>query len=373
MKAYEVDFLLSNFQGSASMFESVYAADTWYAGMADAALARGIVIQYCLASATDVLQALSLPAVVQARASGDYVNKAANPGALGGSSLLMGALAVAPSKDTLWTASPQPGTMSDTEHDGLSYTTQPHVALDAVLATLSLGPVGISDGLGQADARLISQAFRCANDSTLLRPSRPLSWVDSVLLNKTYGRAWVDVRAAHAAVPGARAGAPAAPPHVSYSVLAWATAADATLGAADLFPAPPPDATLAVRAHDVLAAPAGCVAGAPAVPACVTMLDAGAPLVIPALGTNLSALALYSLHAPLPNGAYFLGELAKFVHVAPQRFSYVSAGGAGAAGVAVGVLGASGEVVALAAVDAGGVVRTATARVGASGAVDVEL
>ena len=43
--AFEIDFLDSNFQGSASMFESVYAADLWYAGMADAAFERGLVIQ----------------------------------------------------------------------------------------------------------------------------------------------------------------------------------------------------------------------------------------------------------------------------------------------------------------------------------------
>lgn len=75
MKAYEVDFLLSNFAGSASMFESVTSASEWYSGMADAGLERGIVIQYCLCSATDILESLTLPAVVQARASGDYVNK----------------------------------------------------------------------------------------------------------------------------------------------------------------------------------------------------------------------------------------------------------------------------------------------------------
>ena len=43
--------------------------------MADAALARNVTIQYCLASATDILVSLALPAVVQARASPDYVNK----------------------------------------------------------------------------------------------------------------------------------------------------------------------------------------------------------------------------------------------------------------------------------------------------------
>ena len=123
--------------------------------MASAAYERGITIQYCLPSATDMLASLTLPAVVQARASGDYVNIISNVVELGGSSLLMGATLVAPSKDTLWTRSPQPPTSSDTIHSG--YTTQPHVQLDCVLATLSLGPVGISDGLNQTDARLVGQ------------------------------------------------------------------------------------------------------------------------------------------------------------------------------------------------------------------------
>ena len=62
---YEIDFLDSNFAGSASMFETVFAADAWYDGMAQAAAARGITIQYCLPSPTDILQSLTLPAVVQ--------------------------------------------------------------------------------------------------------------------------------------------------------------------------------------------------------------------------------------------------------------------------------------------------------------------
>ena len=72
---YEIDFLDANFRGSASMFETVHSADEWYAGMANAAAERNVTIQYCLASATDILESLSLPAVVQARASPDYVNK----------------------------------------------------------------------------------------------------------------------------------------------------------------------------------------------------------------------------------------------------------------------------------------------------------
>ena len=375
MKAYEIDFLDSNFQGSASMFESVHSADQWYGGMARAALERGIAIQYCLPSATDMLQALALPAVVQARASNDYVNKIDNPFTLGGASLLMGAVRIAPSKDTLWTASPQPGTMSDTEHNGLSYTTQPHVALDAVLATLSLGPVGISDGLAQADAGLISQAFRSANDSTLLRPSRPLSWVDSFLLNRTFGGggggAPADVRSAHAAVPTSAAAA--APRHNSHLVLAWKTVADVALGATDLYPAPTDGAApLAVRAHVLTpGAPqqAGCADGLPAVPGCVALVQPGDAVVVPASGADIGDFTLLNVYEPLENGAWFLGELSKFVHVSPQRFDYAGAGGAGPAGVR----GSPGEAVVLTAVDGKGVAHVAQVVIPAGGIIDVEL
>ncbi len=388
MKAYEVDFLDSNFQGSASMFESVHAADQWYGGMAQAALDRGIAIQYCLCSVTDMLQALTLPAVVQARASGDYVNKEANPLALGGSSLLMGAVHIAPSKDTLWTASPQPGTMSDTEHNGLSYTTQPHVALDAVLAVLSLGPVGISDGLGQVDVGLISQAFRSANDSTLLRPSRPLSWVDSSLVNRTFAGAGAgaDVRSTHASVRGAApgggggaAGGGAAPPPLnSHYVLAWRTASDVALGPSDLFPPPAdPTAPLATRLHvltpGAAAQQGGCTEGAPAVPGCVTVLQYGDALLAPASGTDLADFTLLAVYEPLSNGAWLLGELAKFVHVSPQRFDYVSVGGGGPSGIVAGLLGSAGEVVLVTSVDGKGVVHVQSVVIPEGGFVEAQL
>jgi hypothetical protein len=46
-----------------------------------------------------------------------------NPYQIGGSSLLMGATRIAPSKDTLWTRSPQPPTYSDT-HQSYNYVEQ---------------------------------------------------------------------------------------------------------------------------------------------------------------------------------------------------------------------------------------------------------
>jgi hypothetical protein len=418
---------MDNFRGSASFFADVGAADRWYDGMAAAALERGIAIQYCLPSATDILQALTLPAVVQARASDDYVSVVNNTYQIGGSALLMGALAIAPSKDTLWTSSPQPPTSSDVLHSG--YTTQPHVQLDAVLATLSMGPVGISDALNYTDVGLISQAFRSPTDGTLLQPSRPVSWVDSVFFNASAlcpgsgtrregasdpGDGMMDVRSTHSTVPGARDRSAANSSVTTHYVLAWRTASDVTLGPTDLYPPPAAGVDLAVRQHVVApvgaAQLAGCVDGAPAVPDCVVVVPAGGSVLIPATGTGLSNFSLAAVYERLPNGAFFLGELTKFVHVSPQRFEYVYAapsatatatatgavretpsrnedGGTasahdpraaphaagGHAGVVVGVVGSPGQAITLVAVDPQGIVRLAVAQVPAAGFVEVSL
>lgn len=344
--------------------------------MARAAAERRISIQYCLPSATDMLVSLGLPSVVQARASTDYVDPVGNAAELGGSSLLMGAVGIAPSKDTLWTRSPQPATWSDTKQHG-EYTSQPHVALDAVLATLSLGPVGISDALGETDVELISQAYRCARDGTLLRPSRPLSLVDSAFANRSAGVPSADVRGTHATVGGG---------HTSYYVVAWRTGVPVTLRPTDLYPAPQPRGRLAVREHVLRGGSAaqhhGCEDGQPAVPTCVHMLAAGAPLTLRPTGAALSNFSLTAIHPAVGGGvrgAFFLGELSKFVHVSPLRFESVAeeadpaADGVGPCALAVVVRGAPGEEVRLVCIDAGGITRVATAKIPAAGRAKVRL
>ena len=348
---YEIDFLDANFAGCADCFSDVHAADKWYKvpiislyatcptlpyatspqGMNDAAQERNVTIQYCLPSATDMLASLSLPAVVQARASGDYARPEGNSQpwgnvvTLGGSSLLMGATKMAPSKDTLWTASPQPPTASDRTHSNTS--TQPHVDLDSILATLSLGPVGISDCLNYTDAALIRQAFMSKTDSTLLRPSRPLSTVDSVFTNKSLadseraslytcdeefgsceadGAGGQDIRSTHAALPGGG-------PNTHY-VLAWMTTEDVTLQPTDLYPKPKAGVKLALREHYARPGPGcpggscGCEDGKPA-SHCVQMYAAGEMPSVPAAGGNISKFIYVSIYETAKNGAYFLGEL----------------------------------------------------------------
>lgn len=362
---YEIDFLDLNFQGSAAMTEDVYAAERWYSGMARAADERRIAIQYCLPSATDMLVSLPYPSVVQARASGDYVSTEENVEQLGGSSLLMGAVGIAPSKDTLWTRSPQPPTYSDIKQHN-DYTTQPHVALDAVLATLSLGPVGISDGLGQTDVVLISQAFRCATDSTLLRPSRPLSTIDSVFFNRSVGQPSADVRATHSTVAEA----------TTHLLVAWRTKVPVALQPTDLYPAPSGTAQtrLAMRRHVLMPSDAhffGCEDGHPAVPSCVHVLPQGGLPVLPATGGEDANFSLTAVYESLSNGAFFLGELNKFVPTALQRFESVRVSPGGACGIALVVKGAVDEVIRIAAVDPGGTVRLASVTIPNVGHVEL--
>ena len=401
---YEIDFLDANFQGCADCFSDVYSAAKWYKGMNDAAQERNVTIQYCLPSATDMLASLALPAVVQARASGDYARPEGNTqpwgnvATLGGASLLMGATKVAPSKDTLWTASPQPPTASDRTHSGTS--TQPHVDLDSILATLSLGPVGISDCLNKTDASLIGQAFMSSTDSTLLRPSRPLSTVDAVFTNKSRGQGQAaaadpeagvapslydcdeefgscaaaaggqDVRSTHAALPGGG-------PNTHY-VLAWMTTRAVTLQPTDLYPAPAAGAKLALREHHARPGAAcrggscGCEDGKPA-SHCVQMYAAGQMPVIPAAGGDITKFTYVAIYEAASNGAYFLGELDKFVHVSPQRFESVLVKGAGPCGLTVQLKGSPGQSIEMPCIDAKGTVHVSSAKIPASGAVAVAI
>ena len=290
----------------------------------------------------------------------------------------MGAVYIAPSKDTLWTTSSQPPTYSDTKTHG-DYTTQPHVQLDSVLATLSLGPVGISDAYNYTDVFLISQSFRCTNDSTLLRPDRPLSWVDSFFYNASLGLDRIDIRSTHSQVPAQRGGSRLSQAITTHYVVAWRSASPVTLGSSDLYPTPPSHVSLAMRKHVVgpnaSAQQQGCIDGERADNGCITMLCASCQPVIEATGTNLDNFSLTVIYEPLSNGAYFLGELTKFVHVSHQRFEYilVDEEEGGKAGIVVGVRGCVGEKILLTAITKDGLVSTASTSIPEGGFVDITL
>jgi hypothetical protein len=106
---------------------------------------------------------------------------------IGGSSLLAFALDLAPSKDIFWTHRPQ-------NCDG-NHTAQPQVCgrwgahtnpgsnceLNAIVATLSTGPVSIADKAGDTNVTLVSRCVR--SDGRILQPDKPATAVDSMFVH----------------------------------------------------------------------------------------------------------------------------------------------------------------------------------------------
>ena len=137
---------------------------------------------------------------------------------------------------------------------------------------------------------------------------------------------------------------------------------------------------MAVRKHIVAPAGAaqyaGCDHGTPAVPSCVDVLPAGVLPTLPPVASkasDITAFGYWSMYEPVSNGAYFLGELGKFVHVSPQRFTHVRAGSSGACGLSIGVRGSAGEELRLVAVDAKGIVRIANTTIPSTGDIEVSM
>ena len=83
------------------------------------------------------------------------------------------AVGIKPTKDNFWTT-PEAGW-------GPKYKNAREVAnrLQAVVSTLSTGPVAISDQIGKSDRALILRS--CAADGTLLQPDRPATRTDATL------------------------------------------------------------------------------------------------------------------------------------------------------------------------------------------------
>jgi hypothetical protein len=135
-------------------------------------------------------------------------------------------------KDTLWTSTnggfAVPGCRWSPDHEA------PAAELHVVIALMTTGPVGISDGINFTNVPLILRTI--AEDGTLLKPSKPITSVDSALSSK--------------APPGyvytTYSGIPMAPAKAHYFVSFKMTDVW-TLTARDFYPALPLDASVATR------------------------------------------------------------------------------------------------------------------------------
>lgn len=189
---------------------------------------------------------------------------------------------MAPSKDTFWTTTLQPGNPYNLS--------EPYPALHACVATYSLGPVVPGDAVGRTDPVLLMMS--CRKDGLLLRPSVPFTSLDSSLSALAFdgfsGEVWTSFT-----IIGERT---------------WYHVFGANLSAPYNIPASELEVAGNYWAYD--SSPAGNFSLEP--------FSSSSALALPACG--LLDFQLWHLAPVLASGWTLLGELGKWVPVSPQRF-----------------------------------------------------
>ena len=178
---YEQDWLYNEFNGVPLLTKNATMARTWLMQMGTAAEKHNLTVQYCMAYPRHALQSVELQHVTQIRASDDYVPGGNKPPAnwnIGGSSILVHAIALAPFKDNFWTSHHEPG-------GSCGNTLEPDVERQSIVATLSTGPVTVGDGIDFFNKSLIMKS--CRTDGLLLQPERPAVFMDSYIRDRHAG------------------------------------------------------------------------------------------------------------------------------------------------------------------------------------------
>lgn len=171
----------------------------WLGGQALAAQDLGAEVQFCMAAAHQLLMSLEWPSVTNARANGDG---GLDLQALIYPSVLASMVGLGWSKDNLRTAD-KCFVNATFENGSIAFPCDGKCATQyvngqfksqigqTVLASLSLGPVGISDQLSarpeEPGAKITSNRTlvmaTCASNGSLLQPSYPLTPIEPVLLH----------------------------------------------------------------------------------------------------------------------------------------------------------------------------------------------
>ncbi|KAK7471362.1 hypothetical protein BaRGS_00036000 [Batillaria attramentaria] len=173
---YEQDWLNREFADMNATLSTVDVARTWLLQMGEAARATGLTIQYCMSNPRHAMQSLEIPVVTQARVSDDY-RAGSDQWQIGEASIFANAMGIAPFKDTFWTIKVQPGNTYKRE--------EPNGELQAMVSTLSMGPVGPSDMIGHTNVSMLMQC--CRADGLVLRPSKPATAIDKQFWQKAWG------------------------------------------------------------------------------------------------------------------------------------------------------------------------------------------
>eukprot|EP00051_Salpingoeca_urceolata_P023417 m.397174 g.397174 ORF g.397174 m.397174 type:complete len:909 (+) comp20104_c10_seq16:1837-4563(+) len=358
---FEVDFLDFNYLLTPGFLSSTSNFDVWAAGMAHAASANNVSVQYCMDLPAIVLNSLTLPAVTNARASEDNFPTNEHRWKIAYTSMFYWPLRVQSFMDVVWSTANQPGNPY--------HVSRKNVELQMIIATLSAGPVGIGDGVGLTNATLVTHV--CRTDGLLLQADKAATPLDAMYsmppsdtqLWQAHTRLVVDSSDANQALLSP----------VFYTVLGVDLLdGGMALAVPDLYPAAAA-ATQAVFAVAALSSfvpgNSQCAAGQPAA-GCVRVLKPGSAVTLqtgqtPRPGDSHTHDVFYvSPMWPTPCGdVALLGEDGKFVRVSRNRILSVHVAGCH---VNFTLTGDPGEAATLTLI-ANGTIAKVHASIGASG------
>jgi hypothetical protein len=173
----EQDWLLMYWFGVRALRAHAGRALHWQRALDRLAGEHDIGLLWCMATPADLIEAARLPHVVAVRTSDDY-RFAADPAVLWVWFLtvnrLAGSLGLPAFKDVFFSQTPTPGADAI---DG-----DPHAELEALLASLSAGPVGLGDRIGHTDRDVVLRT--CNDDGSLRHVDRPVALIDACLFGE---------------------------------------------------------------------------------------------------------------------------------------------------------------------------------------------
>eukprot|EP00043_Microstomoeca_roanoka_P011144 m.105214 g.105214 ORF g.105214 m.105214 type:complete len:897 (+) comp15104_c1_seq7:127-2817(+) len=292
MSSFEVDFMDFNYLTFTDFTEQVGVFDTWAAGMADAAFELRLPIQYCMALPNEILNSVKYPAVTNARASEDNFPSNEDRWQIAYTSLFYAAVDVKPFMDVIWTRSDQPNNPYGISRD--------NIELQAIVATLSKGPLGIGDAPGHTNASLVQRMTRMSTGD-VLHPSYSATPLDKMYypqLDNSGHELWQ----AHSVVSNV----------TTYTLLAVDTPSPGISMQLDELWPPAMAAEYCVYRDG-----SACITFA----TCVTLVDRSTSLTAvtpPPQGTE-HGFSLFTLSPVLWNGWCLIGDTSAFVTTSPQR------------------------------------------------------
>ncbi len=178
--AIEQDWMLMYWFGVRQLRAVPGRAAAWQRELDRLAGASGTGLIWCMATPADIVLAATLDHVVAVRTSDDY-RFADDPATLWTWYLTVnrvaGALGLRSFKDCFFSRAAPATNAGHETIDG-----DPHAELEALLACMSAGPVGIGDRIGRTDRDVVMRT--CDDDGRIRHVDRPLALVDDCLFGE---------------------------------------------------------------------------------------------------------------------------------------------------------------------------------------------